>query len=163
MKILDYNRVIKDLNGYTPLEFIEILKENFKILKQSNSAIYPNKKGQFSMFIDSKWFLIEYKHLDQLNSPIEKLDVSILQNTILEPLLNIKNPSTDTRIDFVGGIRGLNELERRVNTDCMLAFALVPTSIKELIEISNLNQLMPPKSTWFEPKLRSGLFIHLID
>lgn len=163
MKILDYNRVIKDLNGYTPLEFIEILKENFKILKQSNSPIYPNKKGQFSMFIDSKWFLIEYKHLDQLFSPIEKLDVSILQNTILEPLLNIKNPSTDTRIDFVGGIRGLNELERRVNTDCMLAFALVPTSIKELIEISNLSQLMPPKSTWFEPKLRSGLFIHLID
>lgn len=163
MKILDYNRVIKDLNGYTPIEFTEYLKKDFIILDHSDTPIHPQKKGQFSLYIDTKWILLEHKYKDLINSPIDKLDVSILQNTVLDPLLNIKNPSTDTRIDFVGGIRGLNELERRVNTDCKLAFALVPTSIDELIEISNLSQLMPPKSTWFEPKLRSGLFIHLID
>jgi len=163
MKILDYNRVIKDLNGYTPKQFLSEVEKSFTILEESTSPIKPINKGQFSMFIDSKWILLDYKFKNQLLLPIDKLDVSILQNTILDPLLNITNPSTDTRIDFVGGIRGLNELERRVNTDCKLAFALVPTSIQELIDISNLGQLMPPKSTWFEPKLRSGLFIHLID
>lgn len=163
MCILDYNRVIKDLNGYTYDEFINEVLKDYSIIKESYTPIIPLNKGQFSMFIDSKWILIEYKHRHKIESPIDLLDVSILQDTILNPLLGIKNPSTDTRIDFVGGIRGLKELERRVLTDCKVAFALVPTSIDELIHISNLGQLMPPKSTWFEPKLRSGLFIHLID
>jgi uncharacterized protein (DUF1015 family) len=163
MRILDYNRVIKDLNGYTVDEFINEILKDYSIIKESYNPIIPLEKGQFSMFIDSKWILIEYKHRHIIESPIDLLDVSILQDTILNPLLGIKNPSTDTRIDFVGGIRGLKELERRVLTDCKVAFALVPTSIDELIHISNLGQLMPPKSTWFEPKLRSGLFIHLID
>ncbi len=163
MCILDYNRVIKDLNGYTYDEFINEVLKDYSIIKESYNPIIPLEKGQFSMFIDSKWILIEYKHRHIIESPIDLLDVSILQDTILNPLLGIKNPSTDTRIDFVGGIRGLKELERRVLTDCKVAFALVPTSIDELIHISNLGQLMPPKSTWFEPKLRSGLFIHLID
>ena len=163
MRILDYNRVIKDLNGYTVDEFINEIKKDYSILKESDRPIVPLNKGQFSMFIDSKWVLIQYKHKDRISSSIDLLDVSILQDTILNPLLNIKNPSTDNRIDFVGGVKGLEELERRVLTDCKVAFALVPTSIDELIEISNQGQLMPPKSTWFEPKLRSGLFIHLID
>lgn len=163
MRILDYNRVIKDLNGYTVDEFKNEVLRDYSIIKESYNPIIPLEKGQFSMFIDSKWILIEYKHRHIIESPIDLLDVSILQDTILNPLLGIKNPSTDTRIDFVGGIRGLKELERRVLTDCKVAFALVPTSIDELIHISNLGQLMPPKSTWFEPKLRSGLFIHLID
>jgi len=163
MCILDYNRVIKDLNGYTYDEFINEILKDYSIIKESYNPIIPLEKGQFSMFIDSKWILIEYKHRHKIESPIDLLDVSILQDTILNPLLGIRNPSTDTRIDFVGGIRGLKELERRVLTDCKVAFALVPTSIDELIHISNLGQLMPPKSTWFEPKLRSGLFIHLID
>lgn len=163
MQILDYNRVIKDLNGNSPEQIMNEIKVIYRILKQSPLPIVPIQKGHFSMYLDSQWSLIEYKYRDNIDNPIEQLDVSILQNTILNPLFDIINPSIDKRIDFVGGIRGLEELERRVKTDCKVAFALVPTSIDELIQISNLGQLMPPKSTWFEPKLRSGLFIHLID
>ncbi len=164
LKILDYNRVIKDLNGLTPTMFLELIQKDFEIHRVSTDCIHPTIKGQFSMCLEHKWYLISYKNYKTtLRSAIEMLDVSILQTYILAPILGITNPATDSRLDFVGGIRGLAALEDRLNDDCVLAFALVATSIEELIQISDLGLLMPPKSTWFEPKLRSGLFIHLID
>jgi uncharacterized protein (DUF1015 family) len=164
LKILDYNRVIKDLNHHEHSEFLSLIERNFEIINTSSSAITPLHKGFFSMYLLDTWYLLRYKNREQLlDSPIDLLDVSILQNTILNPILGITDPITDSRIDFVGGIKGLDALQTRVQTDCKVAFALVPTSIDELIQISDLGHLMPPKSTWFEPKLRSGLFIHLID
>lgn len=163
LKILDYNRVIKDLNHYTPNEFLSQVEKSFEI-DSSSLPVSPALKGSFSMYLIDTWYLLKYKKRDELlDSPIELLDVSILQNTILNPILGIIDPITDYRIDFVGGIKGLDALQDRVQTDCKVAFALVPTSIDELIQISDLGHLMPPKSTWFEPKLRSGLFIHRID
>lgn len=163
LRIMDYNRVIKDLNGLSNNEFIRLLKLDFDILRTSVDSIRPEVKGQFTMYFNHLWYLLSYKNKDiRLDSPIDLLDVSILQNKILEPILGIQNPTTDSRIDFVGGIKGLSALEKRVNIDCVVAFALVPTSIEELILISDSGKLMPPKSTWFEPKLRSGLFIHMI-
>lgn len=164
LKILDYNRVVKDLNGLSPSKFLEAIKKDFEILHVSDHIIHPTIKGQLGMNLDNQWYLLSYKHRRSLlKSPIELLDVSILQNYILTPLLGIVDPVVDTRIDFVGGSRGLEAIEERLSQDCVLGFALVPTTISELIQISDLGQLMPPKSTWFEPKLRSGLFIHLID
>lgn len=161
LRIMDYNRVVKDLNGRSNSEFIDLVQVDFDILRTSVEIIKPEIKGQFSMFFDNSWYLLSYKNKDlYLDSPIDLLDVSIIQNKILDPILGIQNPATDSRIDFVGGIKGLNELEKRVKEDCVVAFALVATSIDELINISDSGQLMPPKSTWFEPKLRSGLFIH---
>jgi len=163
MKILDYNRVVKDLNGQSSSEILKQVKMNFTLLIESDKPVKPRVKGQFSMGLNNKWYLLEYKDQDKLSTSIKRLDVSILQDTVLNPILGINDPVSDTRIDFVGGVRGLEELEKRLSEDCKIVFALVPTSIDELIEISNLGELMPPKSTWFEPKLRSGLFIHLID
>ncbi len=161
--IMDYNRVIKDLNGHSDEAFIKLIRDEFDIIQTSIEKIKPEIKGQFSMYFKNKWYLLNYKYRNTLlNSPIDLLDVSIIQNKILNPILGIQNPATDSRIDFIGGIKGLDALEKRVNEDCVVAFALVATSIEELIEISDSGQLMPPKSTWFEPKLRSGLFIHLI-
>jgi len=162
LKIMDYNRVVKDLNGLSETEFINLIRVEFDILQTSDDKIKPEVKGQFSMYINNLWYLLNYKFKDSLDSPIDLLDVSILQNKILNPILGIQNPATDSRIDFIGGVKGLDALEKRVKEDCVVAFALVATSIDELIEISDSGQLMPPKSTWFEPKLRSGLFIHLI-
>lgn len=163
LMIMDYNRVVKDLNGLDTESFLAKLKELF-IVNDNTSVkgqpIKPNKKGEFSVYIDDRWYLCQMKEEDIPNDPVDGLDVSVLQNLLLAPVLGIKDPKTDARIDFVGGIRGLSELERRCDMDCKVAFAMYPTSIKELFDVADANRLMPPKSTWFEPKLRSGLFIH---
>ncbi len=160
LMIMDYNRVVKDLGGRSAEEFLDEIKCRFHILRESVEPIKPEEKGQFSMFLDGIWYLCEIKAEDRVTDPVEGLDVSLLQNLLLAPVLYIKAPKTDARIDFVGGIRGLQELERRCEEDCAVAFAMYPTSISELFAVADANRLMPPKSTWFEPKLRSGLFVH---
>ena len=139
------------------------MKELFDIdesYSPKGKPIKPQNKGEFSMYLGEKWYRCHMKASDVPNDPVEGLDVSVLQNILLAPVLGIEDPKTDARIDFVGGIRGLCELERRCATDCKVAFAMYPTSIQELFDVADANKLMPPKSTWFEPKLRSGLFIH---
>lgn len=161
LHIMDYNRVVKDLNGLSLEDFIDKLKSSFDIINTGTNPYKPNSKGTIGMYIDNSWYKITLKdNLINSNDPVKNLDVSILQENILTPILGIEDIRTDNRIDFVGGIRGLKELEKRCNNDMRLAFAMYPTSIEELMEISDANKLMPPKSTWFEPKLRSGLFIH---
>ena len=160
LEILDYNRVIRDLNGLSEEEFLEKLKLNFDI--EEKDAMYsPENKGEFGMYLKNKWYSLKFKHMDKVkDNLISGLDVSILQDYCFEPILGIENPRTNFNIDFSGGIRGLQELERRVHTDCKVAFSLKPTSMEELFGVAEAGLLMPPKSTWFEPKLRSGLFIH---
>lgn len=162
LKIYDYNRVVKDLNGYEACELLEELDSVVDIIETAEEPIHPKKKGQWSMLLDGIWYLCQVRPELQSDDPVEGLDVSLLQNLVLEPLLGIEDPKTDSRIDFVGGIRGLQELERRCKTDSKIAFAMYPTSISELFAVADAGLLMPPKSTWFEPKLRSGLFIHKI-
>ena len=162
LMIMDYNRVVKDLNGLSNDAFKEEIDKVFVTLKTGDEAIKPSNKGEVSMYLDGKWTLLKVKDEFTSNDPIKGLDVSILQDKILDPVLGIKDPKTDKRIDFVGGIRGLKELERRCKKDCVLAFAMYPTSISELFAVADAHLLMPPKSTWFEPKLRSGMFIHSI-
>lgn len=161
LMIMDYNRVVKDLNGNSADEFIAKLSEIFTIEPQ-NEAKKPSKKGEIAMFLEDKWYLLSVKEAYQSNDPIKGLDVSVLQDNVLGPILNIEDPKTDKRIDFVGGIRGYEELVKRCHTDCVVAFGMYPTSIQELFAVADASLLMPPKSTWFEPKLRSGLFIHSI-
>lgn len=163
LMIMDYNRVIKDLNGLSPMQFIEAVSNVYNILSKGTNCQQPTKKGQVAMFIDNTWYLLEIKDCYQNNHPVEGLDVAILQDHVLSPILGIEDPKTDQRIDFVGGIRGIEALENRVKTDSKVAFAMYPTSIHELFAVADANMLMPPKSTWFEPKLRSGLFIHTIE
>lgn len=160
LMIMDYNRVVKDLAGKNEDDFLEEIKRRFHILRIDHKAIKPERKGQFGMFLTDTWYLCEVKADDMVADPVEGLDVSLLQKLLLSPVLGIHDPKTDVRIDFVGGIRGLEELERRCATDCKVAFAMYPTSIAELFAVADANRLMPPKSTWFEPKLRSGLFVH---
>ncbi len=160
--ILDYNRVLKTLNGHTEEEVLKKVGEVFSCVETSDEQIKPKKKGQVSMYMDGKWYLYEIPESLLRCDPVKDLDVSMLQDYILNPLFGIVDPKTDKNIDFVGGIRGLSELEKRVATDCKVAFAMYPTSINELFKVSDAGLLMPPKSTWFEPKLRSGLFIHSI-
>lgn len=160
LKIYDYNRVVKDLNGMAPEEFLEEIDNVAELVKTADEPIRPEEKGQWSMFLEGTWYLYQVRKELLVDDPVEGLDVSLLQNLILEPILGIGDPKTDDRIDFVGGIRGLKELERRCATDCKVAFAMYPTSIAELFDVADAGLLMPPKSTWFEPKLRSGLFIH---
>lgn len=163
LKIMDYNRVVKDLNGLSEEEFLSKLEDCFSVDNIGNQAQYPLRKGEISMYLYGEWYRLTIKKdLIPTDNVVEALDVSLLQNYVLDPILGIKNPKTDKRIDFVGGIRGLNELERRVSEDCKVAFAMYPTSIQELFGVADAGLLMPPKSTWFEPKLRSGLFIHSI-
>lgn len=162
LMIMDYNRVVKDLNGNTPEEFLEKMREVVEVVREDKEEIHPSNKGEFSMFLDGMWYLCNIREEDLDKDPVEGLDVSILQKKVLTPLLGIGDPRIDKRIDFVGGIRGLKELERRVAEDCKVAFAMYPTSIQELFDVADAGMLMPPKSTWFEPKLRSGLFIHKI-
>ena len=162
LKIYDYNRVVKDLNGLAPEELLEELDSVVEIVETSEAPIRPEAKGQWSMLLEGTWYLCQVRPEVDVDDPVDGLDVSLLQNLILEPLLGIQDPKTDKRIDFVGGIRGLEELERRCNEDCKIAFAMYPTSIGELFDVADAGLLMPPKSTWFEPKLRSGLFIHRI-
>lgn len=147
------------MNGLTPEQFLDKVREVYEVRK-SDKAVHPQKKGQAALYLENQWYLLALKPQYENDDPVEGLDVSILQKQILDPVLGIRDPKTDKRIDFVGGIRGLSELERRVHTDMKAAFAMYPTSISELFAVADAGQLMPPKSTWFEPKLRSGLFIH---
>lgn len=162
LMIMPYNRVVKDLNGYSKEEFIKKIEEKFEI-EESAAAVEPAYKEEFGMYLDEKWYKLKAKKDILSDDPVDGLDVAILQNNLLEPVLGIHDPKTDKRIDFVGGIRGLLELEKRCHTDCVLAFSMYPTSIAELFAVADAGRLMPPKSTWFEPKLRSGLFIHKIE
>lgn len=158
--IMDYNRVVKDLNGYSADEILSKLKEMGSITEIDREDKHPTKKGEVSVFLDGKWYALAFDAKLIPNDPVEGLDVSVLQNNVLKPVFGIDDPKTDKRIDFVGGIRGIGELERRVSLDCKIAFAMYPTSISELFDVADAGLLMPPKSTWFEPKLRSGLYMH---
>ena len=159
--IMDYNRVVKDLNGWTKTEFLKRAEEKFLIRKCKKGR--PQKKGQIMMLLGDSWYQMTVREEFTSDDPVEGLDVSILQRELLDPILGIKDPKKDKRIDFIGGTRGLEELEKRVREDCAVAFAMYPTSIQELFQVADAGRLMPPKSTWFEPKLRSGLFIHCIE
>ncbi len=163
LMIMDYNRVVKDLNGYSEEEFINRVSERFRVEKLGSRAWRPDRKGEIAMYLSDTWYKLTCMVNGQNKDPVEQLDVSVLQRDLLDPILGILDPKTDARIDFVGGIRGLGELERRVHADCKVAFAMYPTSIQELFAVSDAGLLMPPKSTWFEPKLRSGLLIHRIE
>lgn len=162
LKILDYNRVVRDLHGYSKEEFLEKVGERFLVEERGAEPVQPEKKGVFGMYLDKTWYRLEIREAYVSQDAVEGLDVSLLQNHLLEPVLGIEKPGADPRIDFVGGIRGLSELERRVEQDCKVAFSMYPTSMEELMQTADEGRLMPPKSTWFEPKLRSGLFIHRI-
>ena len=161
--IMDYNRVVKDLNGMDSAAFLQTMRDLFVVEGDgTKDCVHPAQKGQFSMYLDGNWYLCTMKPEDIPDDAVRGLDVSVLQEKLLAPVLGIADPKTDKRIDFVGGIRGLKELERRCQEDCAVAFAMYPTSIQELFAVADAGLLMPPKSTWFEPKLRSGLFIHKI-
>lgn len=161
LKIMAYNRAVKDLNGLSGEEFMGRVKENFEVSVIGKTPYSPDEKGSFGMLLDGTWYKLKAKEsVRNTKDPVESLDVSILQNYLLDPILGIKDPRVDKRIDFIGGIRGLKELERRTFLDMKVAFSMYPTSITELFAVSDAGKLMPPKSTWFEPKLRSGLFIH---
>lgn len=163
LMIMDYNRTVRDLNGLTEEEFINRVRENFDIRK-SDTPFSPKKKGQIGMYLSGCWYcLTAQEELFEGKDAVGSLDVSVLQDYLLAPILGIGDPRTDSRIDFIGGIRGLSELERRADGDMKVSFSMYPTSISELFDVADQNLLMPPKSTWFEPKLRSGLFIHEID
>ncbi len=163
LHILDYNRVVTDLNGMTPEEFLEKTEEIFDVSPLLSDEKKPVKKGTFSMYLDGIWYSCRIRPEDITDDPVRGLDVSLLQDLLLSPVLGIDDPKTDPRIDFVGGIRGTDELERRCGEDAAVAFAMYPTSIAELFAVADAGLLMPPKSTWFEPKLRSGLFIHSLE
>ncbi len=163
--IMDYNRVVKDLNGLSNDKFIEMVKEKFSIEKPDKPGPYkPDGLHTFGMYFMGNWFkLTALKDTFPVNDPVRSLDVSILQENLLKPILGIGDPRTDERIDFVGGIRGLKELSNRVDAGEAVAFSMFPTSIEQLMAIADAGKVMPPKSTWFEPKLRSGVIVHLLD
>lgn len=160
--IMDYNRVLKDLNGNSEAEFINKIKEKFDIEEVNSKGQYkPEQKHTFGMYLDGKWYKLTAKEgTYSSKDPVDRLDVSIMQNNLLSSILGIEDPRTDKKIDFVGGIRGLQELERRVKEGMKVAFSMYPTTIEDLMDIADAGKVMPPKSTWFEPKLRSGLFVH---
>ena len=163
LMIMDYNRVVKDLNGLNPEAFLEKLQEKCEIKDVRFFSLSLASKGEFSLYLDGNWFRMSFRPALRSSDPVEGLDVSILQREILGPILGIADPRTDERIDFVGGIRGYAELIGRCEKDCKAAFAMYPTSIEELFAVADARLLMPPKSTWFEPKLRSGLFLHALN
>lgn len=160
LSIMDYNRVVKDLNGLDKDTYLAKVSEYFDVEKKSGGCYKPQKKGEFGMYLDEEWYCLTAHNDICSDDAVKGLDVSILQDYLLAPILGIGDPKTDKRIDFVGGIRGLGELERRVHKDMTVAFSMYPTSIYELFGVADAGLLMPPKSTWFEPKLRSGLFVH---
>lgn len=163
LMIMDYNRTVRDLNGLTPEEFMSRISRDFNVTPAEGEFKKPSHKGQIGMYLEGKWYYLEAsENLKAVKDPVKGLDVSLLQDYILGPVLGIGDPRTDERIDFVGGIRGTKELERRADTDMKVSFCMYPTSIHELFSVADAGLLMPPKSTWFEPKLRSGLFIHEI-
>ena len=157
LKVMDYNRVVKDLNNLTEEEFLNKIKEKF-ILREVKENYKPDKKGHMGMFLNDKWYEIEFG-----KEYLDKKDVATLQQYILDEILGIKNPRTDKRIDFIGGIRGAKEIERRVKEDMKVGFLMYPTHINELISVADANEIMPAKSTWFEPKVRCGLFLHELN
>ncbi len=159
LRILAYNRVVKDLNGLTAEQFLSELSKVGEV-KEHASAV-PASAGEVSVYLAGRWYGLRFRER-HLENPIEALDVSLLQNQVLQPILGIENPRTDQRIDFVGGIRGTAELERRVDAGEAVAFSMFPTSLEQLMEVADAHGIMPPKSTWFEPKLRDGLFTHQI-
>ena len=162
--IMDYNRLVKDLNGLTEKEFLERLNTDFTVEMAGTNPVTPNGLHQFGMYLGENWFALTAREGTYTNDPIGILDVTILQNNIIDKILGITDPRTDTRIDFVGGIRGLEELSKRVDEkDMAVAFSLYPVSIQQLFDIADSGNVMPPKSTWFEPKLRDGLLTHLIN
>lgn len=161
LMIMPYNRVVRDLNGYSKEEFLREVGERFAVTTMGETPYQPEERHRFGMYLDGCWYALQvHPEFVKEDDPVRGLDVSILQDTLLGPVLGIKNPRTDERIDFIGGIRGLSELERRVAEDMEVAFSMYPTSIQELFAVADDGFLMPPKSTWFEPKLRSGIFIH---
>jgi len=164
LQILDYNRVVKDLNGLTDEEFLAILSKNFEIELKGKEEYRPQRLHNFSLYLSGNWYSLTAKEgtYDD-NDPINGLDVTLSSNLILRDILGIKDLRSDKRIDFVGGIRGLGELKRRVDNGEKMALALYPVSMKQLMDIADTGNIMPPKTTWFEPKLRSGLVIHKFD
>ncbi len=162
LEIMDYNRVVKDLNGYNKTEFIEKIGVMFNVEDAPcSSAYHPEKKHCFGMYLDGKWYKLSAREgTFSEENPVDRLDVSILQKNLLTPILGIGDPRTDKRIDFIGGIRGLSELEKLVDGGMAVAFSMYPTTLDDLMAIADADMIMPPKSTWFEPKLLSGLFIH---
>ena len=160
LMIMPYNRVVKDLNGLSMEKFFTAVHERFDVAQIGKEPYAPEKKGTFGMYLAGTWYMLKVKPEYASEDPVKGLDVSVLQDCLLGPVLGIGDPRTDKRIDFIGGIRGLAELERRVSEDMAVAFSMYPTSIQELFAVADARQLMPPKSTWFEPKLRSGIFIH---
>lgn len=162
IQIIDYNRVVKDLNGFTEEEFLDKLNNDFSIAKEPK-AFKPQEPHTFGMYLNGQWYRLAVLEGTFATDPVNVLDVSILQNNLLSPILNIHDQRTDTRIDFVGGIRDMAELERRVDSGEMaIAFSIYPVSIQQLFDIADTGNVMPPKSTWFEPKLRDGLLTHLV-
>lgn len=163
LKILPYNRVVKDLNGLSAEEFLLRIKQYFTVERLGSEPYQPEHKGSFGMYFEGSWYALAIHDECRSTDPVNGLDVSLLQDYLLSPVLGIKDPRLDKRIDFIGGIRGLKELERRVNDDMKVAFSMYPTAMEELFRVADAGRLMPPKSTWFEPKLRSGLFIHKLS
>ena len=162
LRILDYNRTVKDLNGRSLTQFLEEISKNF-IVEKAEGQVRPEKKGTFGMYTEGQWYHLTAKpELFEGKDAVGSLDVSVLQDYLLGPVLGIGDPRTDQRIDFIGGIRGLSELEKRADSDMKISFSMYPTSITELFDVADQELLMPPNSTWFDPKLRSGLFIHEI-
>lgn len=160
LMIMPYNRVVKDLNGLSEEEYLKQVEEAFVVEAVGDDAYSPDTKGSFGMYLNKKWYRLTIKDPFVSKDPVKGLDVSLLQDHLLNPVLGVKDPRIDKRIDFIGGIRGLKELEKRCGEDMTVAFSMYPTSIEELFQVADAGLLMPPKSTWFEPKLRSGLFIH---
>lgn len=162
LNVMDYNRVVKDLNGLSSKEYMDKVSEKFEISEYNGEGCFkPTSKNTYGMYLDNKWYKLTAKQgTFNPNDPVERLDVSILQNNLLRPILGIEDPRTDKRIDFIGGIRGLKELEKRVHEGMKVAFSMYPTTVDDLMSIADAGKVMPPKSTWFEPKLRSGLFVH---
>ena len=162
LKVFDYNRTVKDLNGLSEEEFFSKVEESFYLSKsESNKPVSPKNKHEFGMYMNKQWFILRAKDgsFDESN-PIESLDVSILQNNLLNPILGINDPTKSERIEFIGGIRGLKELENRADTDMKVSFSMYATTIDDIMNVADSGKTMPPKSTWFEPKPRSGIFIH---
>ncbi len=160
LAIMDYNRLLADKNGKTSEQLLNEIGKNFDIEKKTQ-IYHPESKHTFGMYLDKEWYKLTAKNgIFDENNPVDRLDVSILQNNIISPVFGINDPRTDKRIDFVGGIRGLEELERRCNLDMSIAFSMFPTTLDDLMDIADAGKTMPPKSTWFEPKLLSGLFVH---
>ncbi len=164
LSIIDYNRVVTDLNGLSNDEFLSKLEEKFTVENVGSNQVKPTRLHEFGLYLNNNWYKLAAKEGTYTNDPIGILDVTVLQDNVLTPILNITDPRTDDRVDFVGGIRGIGELEKRVNSgDMVAAFSLYPVTIQQLIDISDSGNVMPPKSTWFEPKLRSGVVVHRLD